>query len=326
MRVMLPWRFIVDRTPPPRYRALLPVVFGAFLTARCGNSPMGPSPPTGRLALTCPAATVAPAITAAAASVTFAEPNVTGGTAPVSVRCMPASGSAFGIGTSQVTCVGTDALQQTSSCEFGVTVVPTRFVAFGDSITEGKLASGIVIANGYPLGLQTLLVNGYATPSIVVVNRGLGGETAVDGLIRLPGVLSGEAPQALLLLEGFNDLSGGNSAAIPSAVDALRRMVRLARNRGLSVFLATLLPERPGGSRAGGLKLIPAANDQIRQIAMSEGATLVDLYQDFGGSPDPDIGDDGLHPTEGGYARIALSFFTIIQTTLRLPPGEPFLP
>ena len=49
--------------------------------------------------------------------------------------------------------------------------------------------------------------------------------------------------------------------------------------------------------------------------------TLVDLYQGLGGSPDPYIDVDGLHPTEAGHRKIAEIFFDAIKATLELPPG-----
>ena len=277
-------------------------------------SPVPPVPPPPvPLALTCPGPVRVPATAGQTATITYVTPTSTGGTAPVSVVCAPGSGSAAPIGTSPLTCTATDSASQTASCSFSATVFPTRFVAFGDSITEGKLATGEIIAGSYPANLRTLLVNQYGDQTIDVVNEGLGGETASAGVGRLPGVLSRDNPQVLLLLEGINDLTGGNPNRVSPMVDALRQMVRQARNAGVQVFLATLTPERAGGSRASAAGLIDTANDQIRQTAASEGATLVDLYQGFNGSPDPFIGSDGLHPTVDGYIKIAQIFFSGID-------------
>jgi lysophospholipase L1-like esterase len=100
-------------------------------------------------------------------------------------------------------------------------------------------------------------------------------------------------------------------------------MVRMAQNQGVSVFLATLTPVRAGGTPTprgdGALLLLPEANAQIRQVALSEHATLVDLYTGFGSSPDPYIDSDGLHPTEAGYQKMAQIFFDAIQASLELP-------
>jgi lysophospholipase L1-like esterase len=142
-------------------------------------------------------------------------------------------------------------------------------------------------------------------------------------MARLPDVLSRDAPEALLLLEGVNDLNGGRDAAIPAVVDGLRSMVRLARGRGIAVFLGTLLPERPGGFRAFAPASIVPANKLIRDVAIAEGAVLVDLYLTFEGQTDTLLGADGLHPTEGGYQKMAETFFTAVRDRLEVPAIVP---
>jgi lysophospholipase L1-like esterase len=102
-------------------------------------------------------------------------------------------------------------------------------------------------------------------------------------------------------------------------IDDLRDMVRDAQARNIQVFLATLLPQRPGGSRANSPDLIPSANDRIRQMAANQGVPVVDLYQAFNGSPDPYIGADGLHPTEQGYQKVAQTFFDALSAALTVP-------
>jgi len=237
-----------------------------------------------------------------------------------------------------VTCTVADALQRSASCTFTVTVVPpaprlsvTRIVAFGDSITEGKFADATFSANPYPLLVQTMLRARYTTQasSITVVNRGVGGETAQQingqgGVVRLPGVLAADRPEVLLLLEGVNDISSGNPTTIQPMIDALRLMVRQGRSSGAQVVLATLLPERAGPgtpqTRNGALPLLNQANDQIRRAAVLEGAALMDLFQGLGGTPDPWIGTDNLHPNDTGYQKVAELFFGVIRAQFEVSP------
>lgn len=234
-----------------------------------------------------------------------------------------------------VTCTVVDARQETGACTFDVTVTAppriaaTRFLAFGDSITEGKLSSGSDTPNPYPALLQASLTARFTAQTIVVINEGCGGETAEaveggpcpgsGGVVRLPATLTQDHPQVLLLMEGVNDLSSGNPSTISPMVNALATMVEDSQEAGVRVFLSTLPPERSGGLRANAIALIPAANDHIRQVAASTGAVLVDVYQGMGGSPDPYIGDDGLHPNEIGYAKIAELFFNAVVAALGSP-------
>jgi lysophospholipase L1-like esterase len=196
-------------------------------------------------------------------------------------------------------------------------------VAFGNSITEGKNAFSEILLNNYPAVLNALLASRYSSQSISIINRGFGGERAVDGVKRLEHELDTVRPDVLLLEEGINDLAGGDPAAISPMIEALRTMVRQAKSRATPVYLATLTPVRAGGTpRARGdgpLPLLPEANAQIRVLAQSEHAILVDLYEGFGGSPDPFIDTDGLHPNEAGYRRIAEVFFDVIKSTLEAP-------
>src|SRR6185369_3943719 len=81
--------------------------------------------------------------------VTYAAPGHDGGLAPISITCAPPSGAAFPLGTTNVSCAGSDAATppRTAACAFKVTLAPyvppvpvlsvTRFMAVGDSLTAG---------------------------------------------------------------------------------------------------------------------------------------------------------------------------------------------
>ena len=321
------------------------VLVVACFAIGCGDSPVGPTGPGAGPLIACPATQSVPA-TGLMTTLNYPSPMVSGGVAPVSISCVPPGGSSFPIGTSKVTCFATDAQQRTSSCSFSVMVQAapmlssTRFMAFGDSITYGVLApcpsvtsalfdpqrefallmASVNIPASYPTKLTSLLASRYVTQSPVVLNEGLPGEAIQQGVTRLPGVLTQDTPEVLLLQEGVNNINSRNPAVIPVVVDGLRTMIRDARGRGIRVMLGTLLPERPGSCRAGGASLIAPANDQIRALAATEGADLVDLYQDFINMTDTLLGEDGLHPTEAGYQQMAQTFFGVIQQRVEAAP------
>jgi lysophospholipase L1-like esterase len=192
-----------------------------------------------------------------------------------------------------------------------------RFLAFGDSMTEGTtsptfqsvLTAGL--SQSYPYKLQDRLRARYTAQTVFVMNGGKAGERAMDGVRRLPDVISEAQPNVLLLMEGVNDLNAFGGDGIGPAVGALEEMTKFARARGISVFVATLPPQRPGGPKAVSEHLIGRFNNEIKRMAPEEGAFVVDLNAGFDLSL---IGADGLHPTEAGYARVAEIMFDAIRS------------
>jgi acyl-CoA thioesterase-1 len=98
-------------------------------------------------------------------------------------------------------------------------------LAFGDSLTYG---TGAAENESYPAVLEQL--TGHK-----VLSYGIPGETSAEGLARLPGVLEREKPALLILCHGANDLLRRMDQG--QAAENLRRMIRLARDRGVAVVL-----------------------------------------------------------------------------------------
>jgi len=102
-------------------------------------------------------------------------------------------------------------------------------VAFGDSITFG---TGANREESYPAVLEKLIGRR-------VVNAGVPGEVTADGLSRLPEILAREKPALLILCHGGNDLL--RRLNDQQTADNIRKMIRLARQRGLAEAVAMLL-------------------------------------------------------------------------------------
>lgn len=326
------------RTPPglngPRRRGVVLVV-AAMLAASCGDTPTTPTPPPPPVALTlsCPAAVTTVATSAGGAPVFFAVPPPIGGRTPVTVTCSPTSGQVFAVGTTTVTCTARDEANQLAACAFDVRVTPaprlsrSRFLAFGDSITAGEVTvpmAGsdwtrliLVPAASYPTVLRDRLVRSYVLQTPTVVNAGQPGQSATQALPRFTDALNAQQPEVVLLLMGFNDLV--SVASVNAAATALTTMARDARLRGMRVFIGTLTPTIPGRQRSMDQSLLDAMNVRIRQIAVTESAVLVDLYEALLPSVGSWIGVDGLHPNEAGYARMADVFYNAIRATLEAP-------
>lgn len=183
----------------------------------------------------------------------------------------------------------------------------TRFTAFGNSITAGMLSDGSRTIS-YGERVEAALRAQYPAQAPIVEVSALPGEAASEALGRLEAVLAG-GPEAILLLEGANDLSWGE-VGLEYAVGGLASMVVAARARGVMVFLGTLPPQRDG-YRGGQEHLVWATNARIRALSAGR-AELVDVHAALSSDPHRYIGDDGLHPTEEGYSRIAEAFVAAI--------------
>lgn len=319
-----------------------------LVAGACSKTPTAPTPPApppppvaNPPSLACVEAISRSTINAEGMTLHFDMPPVTDGQGTVNVTCSPGSGSSFPIGSTTVTCTATDSLSRTATCSFAVniaklpTLSKTRFLAFGDSITAGEvtfpIGGSLIGANriskqvvvpsaAYPTVLARTLVGRYPSQAatINVWNYGLGGEKAINARTRFIAALNAVNPEAVLLMEGYNDIPGGLDGAASGAASEMRNMAAEARLRGMRVFLATLAPPRPSGSKPIAQVFIDDYNNRMRDLAAREGAVLVDVY----GGLLPDvtryIGVDGLHPTEAGYAKIADIFFQAIQATFEV--------
>lgn len=294
------------------------------------------------LTITCSPNITTTSFTGAAVSVTFPTPPTSGGIAPIQVSCDKVSGSPFPIGTTPVQCTATDAARTVRSCTFTITVTAqvsprlsrTKFLAFGDSLTAGEITVPttatregepnyrlvVVPSSSYPAQLLTLLRGHYLNQSstIDVVNAGLSSEWAEDGAVRLPGVLNTQRPEAVLLLQGLNDLAAQGSLGITRGARAIDTMAQEISGRGMRLFIATLPPPRPGALRSVDSQLILSLNSRIRLTASAQRAVLVDIYPEILADVNRYIGVDGLHMTEAGYSKLAELFFNAIRTDLEV--------
>ncbi len=182
-------------------------------------------------------------------------------------------------------------------------------LAFGDSITRG-MGDGPQPGHtppgtgGYPLRLEKLL-------GVKVMNDGSSGERTAEGLPRLQRDVADTHPDYAILLEGTNDLLGGESSS--RAVDNMRSMVHSVRAAGVVPILGTITPFCCDIEKRHPRSATLAYNDALRALAASEGVKLVDFYAAYAGGPgdayDANRGlihsPEGLHPTAAGYDAMA---------------------
>lgn len=328
----------------------VPLVLAAMLLATCGGGPTPPTPTpvVDPPAITCPADMTIRGVLGPSQPVTYALPTPIGGAVPVTTTCTPASGSAFALGSTAVSCAATDAQSRRATCGFNVTLTGVglgakKFETVGDSLTEGENGAGpkpafVDPANSYPTKLQAALDGEFPGQGIVVINRGEGGRRVEETLARLPGFLTADRPDAVLLLTGYNNLtnpcfpgladSPACEAAVDDVVNGVRDCIRRAKESPVGikyVFVSTLTPSGPVAPNAPknlriAIETILEVNRRIRLTVAAERVTLVDTYQLFVGREAEFVSGDGLHLRPAGYQAIANAFFAAIKATVPQTP------
>jgi lysophospholipase L1-like esterase len=321
----------------------------ALLAAVSCGGPNSPTPPADAPSVACPANMSVSGVVGGTQAVSFALPTVSGGTQPVGITCTPGSGTTFSVGSTTVACTASDASSRTAQCAFTVTLTPaltlavTKFMAFGDSVTEGqngRLTSRgervVDVPNSYPTQLESMLNAEYAAQPITVVNRGYGGKFIDDLRKTLTDDLKSVRPQAVLLLGGYNDLLAScrpRDAATPQCTTAtndvaagVRKMIVSSREAAIRyIFVSTLTPSGPflgiPPDRRIADSAIVSTNNKVINVVRSEGVTLVDSYAMFVGHEAEYVDQDGLHLRPAGNQALASTFFAAIKTTVPSTPA-----
>jgi acyl-CoA thioesterase-1 len=178
-----------------------------------------------------------------------------------------------------------------------------HLVALGDSLTAGY---GLPPGQGFADVLaRALKAKGW---DVDVVNAGVSGETAEDGLARYDWSVP-KGTDALIVELGANDMLRGRPPQ--SAKAALAEILR----RATSAHVATLL----AGMRAApnlGPDYQTTFDAIYPDLARRYGVALYPFFL-AGVAGDPRLNQkDGLHPTEEGVERIVAAMLPAVETLL----------
>lgn len=162
-------------------------------------------------------------------------------------------------------------------------------LALGDSITAGF---GVGADAAWPARLAAL--SGWQ-----VVNAGVSGDTSAGGLERLPGLLSGHRPTAVLVELGGNDML----RRVPDEQVAARLGEIVAGVRAAGAVPVLVAAPRP--NLAGALFGTLQAASFYKSLATREGIHLVEeaMPKVLG---DAALKLDPLHPNAAGHAVLAM--------------------
>jgi lysophospholipase L1-like esterase len=191
--------------------------------------------------------------------------------------------------------------------------VPNRYLAFGDSITEGEGSSS---GEGYPPFLEDRLRAHFGAGELRV--DAVPGSTSDEGALRIARALRNQ-PAFTLILYGTNDWYDCDEPAACYTTDALAAMVQQVKSAGGLPVLATIIPVNAGyDARVPPRRneYVAEQNKLIRTLASQEGALLVDLEPAFYKAAGNDLSqlfDDHVHPNDRGYEIIADEFFKALS-------------
>lgn len=165
-----------------------------------------------------------------------------------------------------------------------------RVVFFGDSITE-------LWGGGDPA-----LFTGD------VINRGIGGQTTSQMVVRFQEDVIALHPRVVHILAGTNDIAGNTGPTTLPWIEAnIRTMVELAKAHHIKIVLAAVLPaERYDWQpKLDPVPTIGALNAWLRTYAKVEGLVFIDysapLENERHGLK-AEFSEDGVHPNAAGYA------------------------
>jgi lysophospholipase L1-like esterase len=164
-----------------------------------------------------------------------------------------------------------------------------RVVFMGDSITQGwKLDESF--------------------PGKPYINRGIGGQTSPQMVVRFRQDVIDLKPKAVVILAGINDIAGNTGPMTLEQTEGnIASMAELATANGIRVVLCSVLPAFDF-TWAPGLTPAPKVmelNAWIKHYAADKHHVYVDYYSamkdERGGLP-ATLSADGVHPLPAGYA------------------------
>lgn len=181
-----------------------------------------------------------------------------------------------------------------------------RVVFLGDSITDGwKLAESF--------------------PGKPYINRGIGGQTTPQMLIRFrPDVITIK-PRVVVILAGTNDLAGNTGpASLESIQGNYESIAELARANSIRVVFASVLPIHDYGkvkvSERRPPEQIRRLNEWLKAYCTAKGHVYLDYFSqmiDDKGMLKAELAGDGLHPNAEGYKIMAPLAEAAITKALR---------
>jgi lysophospholipase L1-like esterase len=185
-----------------------------------------------------------------------------------------------------------------------------RVVFFGDSITD-------------MWRLQECF------PGKPYVNRGIGGQTTAQMLVRFRQDVIALQPKAVVILAGTNDIAGNTGPVTLQDIEAnFATMAELAKVHGIRVVFSSILPVHNYTLHAADMFVtrpmsqIQELNRWLKDTCAANGYVYLDYYTpmlDEAGFLKRELAEDGLHPNAEGFKLMVPLAEAAIQKALHQP-------
>jgi lysophospholipase L1-like esterase len=163
-------------------------------------------------------------------------------------------------------------------------------------------------------------------PGKPYINRGIGGQTTSQMLVRFRQDVIDLQPKVVVILAGTNDIAGNTGPISNEDIEAnFASLAELARVHNIRAVFSSILPvhnytpksqdffsQRP-------MSRILALNDWLKGYCTGSGLVYLDYFSaliDDKGLLKHDLADDGLHPNKAGFAVMAPLAESAIQQAL----------
>jgi lysophospholipase L1-like esterase len=139
------------------------------------------------------------------------------------------------------------------------------------------------------------------------VNRGIGGQTTPQMLLRFRQDVINLMPSAVVILAGINDIAGNTGpSTIEMIVDNIVSMAELAKANNIKVILCSVLPASDFPWRPGlePVEKVVKLNVLLKTYANKHNLVYVDYFTamaDKSNGLKNELGSDGVHPNIAGY-------------------------
>jgi lysophospholipase L1-like esterase len=171
-----------------------------------------------------------------------------------------------------------------------------RVVFFGDSITDiWKLDDSF--------------------PGKHYINRGIGGQTTSQMLVRFRQDVIELQPKVVVILAGTNDIAGNSGPITNEDIEAnLASMAELAKAHGIRIIFSSILPVNNYTPQSQEFfasrppERILALNSWLKNYCAKNDLTYLDYFSamvDDKGLLKRDLANDGLHPNQAGFTVMA---------------------